>query len=581
MKRRTRTCNVLVIGTGAAGLRAAIAATGAGSDVLVIGKRHRLDAHTVLAAGGINAALGTRDPQDSWQQHFADTVREGYFLGNPQMVEIMAREAPAAIQELAEWGCPFARTDDGRLDQRFFGAHTYRRTCYAGDYTGRAVLYTLAEKAQAIGVPVIEDQYVSRLLIADGTCFGAFAFDLVSGERTVFEADAVVLCTGGHTRLWRRSSSRRDENYGEGMFLAIEAGCRLKDMELVQFHPTGMVMPEEAAGTLVTEAVRGEGGRLYNARGERFMEHYDPERLELSARDRVALAVYTEIMEGRGGPHNGVFLDITNRNKAYILEKLPRMYRQFIELQMLDISKQPMEVAPTAHYSMGGIVVDPSTAATEVIGLYAAGECAAGLHGANRLGGNSLAETVIFGCRAGEAAAAFSEGCEVQRRSRRATDAAAEELDQLIKPGDELARPLQRALRDLMWEHCGVVREEARLREGLKKLEGLKQAARSVDVRPGQEGWVELSHLLDLRAGLLTAEATLRGADQRTESRGAHQRSDFPQMDPRMVVNFYVHLDPDSGRLDVSGEPVPAVSGGLAGWVKEGQLEVAAERLLE
>jgi succinate dehydrogenase / fumarate reductase flavoprotein subunit len=199
VKPRARTCNVLVIGSGAAGLRAAIAATQAGSDVLVIGKRHRLDAHTVLAAGGINAALGTKDPNDSWEQHFADTLREGYFLGNPQMVEIMAREAPAAIRELTEWGCPFARTEDGRLDQRFFGAHTYRRTCYAGDYTGRAVLYALAEKAQAIGVPVIEDQYVSRLLIADGACFGAFAFDLVSGERTVFEADAVVLCTGGHT----------------------------------------------------------------------------------------------------------------------------------------------------------------------------------------------------------------------------------------------------------------------------------------------------------------------------------------------------------------------------------------------
>jgi succinate dehydrogenase / fumarate reductase flavoprotein subunit len=579
---RTRTCNVLVIGSGAAGLRAAIAATHAGADVLVIGKRHRLDAHTVLAAGGINAALGTRDPQDSWQQHFGDTLREGYFLGDPRMVELMAREAPHAVRVLAEWGCPFARTEDGRLDQRFFGAHTYRRTCYAGDYTGRAVLYALADKAQQIGVPVIEDQYVSRLLIADGACFGAFAFNLVSGERTVFEADAVILCTGGHTRLWRRSSSRRDENYGEGMFLALDAGCRLKDMELVQFHPTGMVAPEEAAGTLVTEAVRGEGGRLYNAKGERFMERYDPERLELSARDRVALAVYTEIMEGRGGPHGGVFLDITHRDKAYILEKLPRMYRQFIEYQMLDISKQPMEVAPTAHYSMGGIVVDPATGATEVGGLYAAGECTSGLHGANRLGGNSLAETVVFGRRAGEAATTFSQSSEMLRRSRRVIDAAGEDLDQFLKPGDELARPLQRALRDLMWEHCGVVRDEATLLAGLKKLEDLKLAARAVDVRPGQEGWAELAHVLDLRAGLAAAEATLQGAVHRRESRGAHQRSDFPQLDPQLQVNLSARRDPASGRLDITAAPIPPVPAELSRWVSEpGTLEVAAERLLE
>ena len=580
-EQRTRTCNVLVIGSGAAGLRAAIAATDAGADVLVIGKRHRLDAHTVLAAGGINAALGTRDPQDRWEQHFADTLAEGHFLGDPEMVEIMAREAPRAIQELADWGCPFARTEDGRLDQRFFGAHKYRRTCYAGDYTGRAVLYALADRAQAIGVPVIEDQYVSRLLLADGTCFGAFAFDLVSGERTVFEADAVILCSGGHTRLWRRSSSRRDENYGEGMYLALEAGCRLKDMELVQFHPTGMVMPEEAAGTLVTEAVRGEGGRLYNSKGERFMERYDPERLELSARDRVALAVYTEIMEGRGGPHGGVFLDITHRDKAYILEKLPRMYRQFIEYQMLDISKQSMEVAPTAHYSMGGIVVDPATAATEVTGLYAAGECTSGLHGANRLGGNSLAETVIFGRRAGQSAAAFAQESEVQRRSKRAAEAAAEDLDQLTKPGDELGRPLQRALRDLMWEHCGVVRDESTLREGLKKLEQLKQAARSVDIRPGQEGWAELQHVLDLRAGLAAAEATILGALRRTESRGAHQRTDFPNTEPRFQVNIVSRLDPSTGRLHLESQPVPPVPNNLREWITPGQLEVAAERLLE
>jgi succinate dehydrogenase / fumarate reductase, flavoprotein subunit len=577
---RSRVCNVLVIGTGAAGLRAAISATEAGSQVLVVGKRHRLDAHTVLAAGGINAVLGTRDPQDSWEQHFADTFREGYFLGHPRVVEIMAREAPAAVRELADWGCQFARLDDGRLDQRFFGAHRYRRTCYAGDYTGRAVLYTLASKAQQLGIPVIEDQYISRLLVADGVCFGAYGFDLVSGERTVFEADAVVLAAGGHTRLWRRSSSRRDENYGEGMFLALEAGCRLMDMELVQFHPTGMVMPEEVAGTLVTEAVRGEGGHLYNSDHERFMKRYDPERMELSARDRVALAIYTEIIEGRGGPNGGVFLDISHRPKDVILEKLPRMYRQFIEYQMLDISKQPMEVAPTAHYSMGGIAVDPETHVTDVVGLYAAGECTSGLHGANRLGGNSLAETVIFGRRAGAAAATHSQESEVQRRSKKAVQEAEGELQGLIKPGSELARPLQRALRDLMWEHCGVVRDETRMRDGLRKLADLAQAAESVDIRPGQEGWVELEHVLDLRAGLRTAEATLRCALERRESRGAHTRSDFPALDPALERNFYARAEGADMPLTVWSEPVPSIPTALKRMLTDEEMEVAG-RLLE
>jgi len=577
---RSRVCNVLVIGTGAAGLRAAIAATAAGSQVLMVGKRHRLDAHTVLAAGGINAVLGTRDPEDSWEQHFADTFREGYFLGHPRVVEIMAREAPDAVRELANWGCPFARLPDGRLDQRFFGAHKYRRTCYAGDYTGRAVLHTLASKAQELGIPVIEDQYISRLLVTDGVCFGAYGFDLGSGERTIFEADAVVLAAGGHTRLWRRSSSRRDENYGEGMFLALEAGCRLMDMELVQFHPTGMVMPEEVAGTLVTEAVRGEGGHLYNRDHERFMKRYDPERMELSARDRFALAIYTEIMEGRGGPHGGVFLDISHLPKDVILDKLPRMYRQFIEYQMLDISKQPMEVAPTAHYSMGGIVVDPETHATDVVGLYAAGECTSGLHGANRLGGNSLAETVIFGRRAGDAAAAHSQESEVQRRSRKAVQDADDELKRLIKPGSELARPLQRALRDLMWEHCGVVRDEARMREGLRKLSDLVRSAESVYIRPGQEGWVELEHVLDLRAGLRTAEATLRCALERRESRGAHTRSDFPALDPSLERNLYTRSEGAGRPLTVSSEPVPPVPAALKRMLTDDEMEVAG-RLLE
>jgi succinate dehydrogenase / fumarate reductase flavoprotein subunit len=577
---RTNVSNVLVIGSGAAGLRAAIAVYEAGSEVMVVGKRLRKDAHTVLAAGGINAALGTVDPEDSWQQHFADTLREGYYLADPLAVEIMAREAPRAIEELVEYGSPFARTEAGELDQRFFGAHKYRRTCYAGDYTGRAILYALADKADSLGIPVHEDRYVSRLLVQDGRCFGAFTFDIHSGERTVYLADAVVLATGGHTRLWRRSSSRRDENTGDGMYLALEAGCRLADMELVQFHPTGMVYPEEWAGTLVTEAVRGEGGRLYNSSGERYMERYDPERLELSARDRVALANYTEISQGRGSEHGGIFLDISHRAKSYILEKLPRMYRQFLEAQMLDISREPMEVAPTAHYSMGGVVVEPETHATDVAGLYAAGETTTGLHGANRLGGNSLSETVIFGRRAGEAAAAFSASCDVQLRSRQKIREADEDLSSFIHEGDEFARPLQRALRNTMWECCGVVRNEGKLEEGLNRLREIQAAAGDVDVRPTSEGYADLAHALDLRASLVSAEASLLGAIERRESRGAHNRSDYPNLDPSLRKNFVVTRS-DSGTLSISGKPVDRVPDDLKDWAEDATEVDIAGRLLE
>jgi succinate dehydrogenase / fumarate reductase flavoprotein subunit len=570
-----------VIGSGGAGLRAAIAAHQSGAEVVVVGKRSRLDAHTVLASGGINAALGTRDPEDSWQQHFADTLGEGYLLGDPRVVEILVREAPAAVEELDSWGCGFARTDDGRIDQRFFGAHRWRRTCYAGDYSGRAILQTLAAKVAELGIPIIEEHYVARLLIADGACFGALAFDLHDGSRTAFVADAVVLCGGGHTRVWRRSSSRRDENFGEAMALALRAGCRVMDMELVQFHPTGMVAPEEAAGTLVTEAVRGEGGHLYNALGERFMARYDPERMELSTRDRVALANYTEIAEGRGGPHDGVFLDITHASKELIVTKLPRMYRQFIEYQMLDISKERMEVAPTAHYSMGGIVVEPETHATDVIGLYAAGECTAGLHGANRLGGNSLTETIVFGKRAGAAAAAFSADCDMALHPRRVIEDANEELDAMVGAGPELARPLQRATRNVMWERCGVVRDDRGLREGLDKLAELRAVVGDVDVRPSAEGWSDLAQLIDLRAGLLVAEATMRGALARRESRGCHNRSDFPELDPKLQVNFYNAIGDDGRLTDPWVEPVPPIPEELAGWLDRAAPGDLKGRLLE
>ena len=574
-RTRTNVSNILLIGSGAAGLRAAIAAHEAGSEAVVIGTRPRKDAHTVLAAGGINAALGTRDPEDSWQQHFADTLKEGYNLSDPRAVEIVAKEAPRAVHELAGWGTSFARTPSGELDQRFFGAHKYRRTCYAGDYTGRALLFALVDKAQYLGIPIHEGQYVSKLLVHEGRCFGAYAFDVHSGERTVYLADAVVLATGGHTRLWRVSSSRRDENTGSGMYLALEAGCRLSDMELVQFHPTGMVYPEEWVGTLATEAIRGEGGRLYNADGER----YDPERMELSTRDRIALANYTEILEGRGSEHRGVYLDISHRPKRYILEKLPRMYRQFLEASMIDISKSPMEVAPTAHYTMGGIVVEPETHATGVEGLYAAGENTSGLHGANRLGGNSLSETVVFGRRAGEAAAEFSRNVDVQLRDRAAIREAAEEVASFIKEGEEIARPLQRALRDTMQETCGVVRSEEKLTEGLKRLAEIREASNDVDVRPTSEGFNDLAYALDLRGSLVAAEATILGAIERRETRGAHNRSDYPELDPNMKVNFVVQKRDDG--LTVTQEPVHTVPEYLEEWAKSDEEYGVAGRLVE
>jgi succinate dehydrogenase / fumarate reductase flavoprotein subunit len=578
---RTHPVDVLVIGAGGAGLRAAIAAHEAGCEVLVVSKRQRLDAHTVLASGGINAALGTRDPEDCWEQHFADTMREGYFLGDPRVIENVCREAPAAIAELVDWGCPLARTPDGTLDQRFFGAHRWRRTCFAGDWTGRAVISTLARKAEQLGIPMLEGHYVAELLVADGSCFGALAFDIQNGKRLAVVADAVVLCGGGHTRLWRRSSSRRDENFGDGIYLGLRAGASIQDLELVQFHPTGMVAPEEVAGTLVTEAVRGEGGRLLNARGERFMDRYDPDRMELSTRDRVALANYTEILEGRGGPHGGVYLDISHRDKSFILERLPRMYRQFIEHQLLDISTTPMEVAPTAHYTMGGLVVDPETHATAVGGLFAAGECASGLHGANRLGGNSLTETVVYGRRAGVAAAVAAKSTDVGFHPRAAIRAASEALDALVHAGTELSRAAQRDVRDILWEHCGVVRDESSLRRGLSRLEAVASAMADIDVRPSEEGWTDLAQLLDLRAGVVLAEATVRGAMERRETRGCHNRSDFPELDPSLRVNLRTSLTAAGELLPVQAEPVPAVPTELEPWLARRWDADLGGRLLE
>jgi len=549
-KHNTQLSNVLIIGSGGAGLRAAIEAKMSGVEVTVIGKRAKEDVHTVLAAGGINAALANVDFKDTWEQHFADTMIEGYNIAEPRTVELMAKEAPELVKEIHEWGANFATLDNGKLDQRYFGAHTYRRTCYSGDYTGRSILFALLKKAKELKIPILDSQYVTELLIKDNTCFGAMTFDIKNGERTVFMADSVILAAGGHTRIWRKSSSRRNENTGDGFYLALKAGCTLTDMEMVQFHPTGMVKPESIAGTLVTEAVRGEGGKLINGKGERYMDKYDAERMELSTRDIVAMANYTEIMEGRGTENGGVYLDISHRDKNFIIEKLPRMYRQYLDLLMLDISKQPMEVAPTAHYSMGGVKVSPEEHSTGIEGLYAAGEVAGGLHGANRLGGNSLAEILIFGKRAGHAAAEHSIHLTNQIRSIKNIDKAHDKIDSFLKTGDLVARPLQRELRNIMWKNCGVMREEKLLKQGIKEVRSIKESLQRLDVRPDSEGFEDLMLAFDLEGSIASAEATILSAIERKESRGSHQRKDFPETnDKEYLYNFTTTWDSNQEAL--------------------------------
>ena len=551
----TQISNVLVIGCGGAGLRSAIEIKKSGLDVCILGKRPKTDAHTVLAAGGINAALGNLDKEDTWEQHFIDTYLEGYGIGDPLKVEIMAKESPSLVKEIDKWGANFAKLKNGELDQRFFGAHKYRRTCYSGDFTGLSILKTLLKKSDDLKIPIYDNQYVTELLIRENTCFGAMSFNLSTSERTVHLADAVILCTGGHTRLWKKSSSRKNENTGDGYYLSLKAGCELIDMEMVQFHPSGMVLPEEIEGTLVTEAVRGEGGKLINNKGERFMKEYDPKRMELSTRDRVAIANYTEIIEGRGTKNGGVFLDISHKSKEFIVEKLPSIYRQFLEAQMLDISKSPMEVAPTAHYSMGGILVNPEDLSTSVEGLFAAGEVAGGLHGANRLGGNSLAEIIIFGRRAGMAASKYSRNIDQQMRSNKAIAIAHENINKFIKNGNELVRPLQNELRLIMWKYCGVIKNETLLLEGLSKIESIKTKLSDVDVRIDQYNCEDLALIFDLQSSLFSAKATIVSALQRNESRGAHQRSDFPLLDPLFQFNCVVSMD-DDNNLKISKVPL-------------------------
>ena len=558
-KHITQTTNILVIGCGGAGLRAAIEIKSQGLDVKILGKRPKTDAHTVLAAGGINAAFGNLDPKDSWKQHFIDTYLEGYGIGDPKQIEIMSKESPSLVEEIDNWGANFAKLDNGKLDQRFFGAHKYRRTCYSGDYTGLSILKTLLKKADSLNVPIYDSQYVTDLLVKDGICFGAMSLDTSSAKRTIYLADAVILCTGGHTRLWKKSSSRKNENTGDGYHLALKAGCELIDMEMVQFHPSGMVFPEDIAGTLVTEAVRGEGGMLFNNKGERFMINYDKERMELSTRDKVAMANYIEISEGRGSPNGGVYLDISHKDKEFILQKIPNIYRQFIETQIIDISKEPMEVAPTAHYSMGGISLDALDHETSVQGLFAAGEVAGGLHGANRLGGNSLAEILIFGKRAGLASVNYSNELSYQVRSKEVIQQTHKNINKFLKKGKELAIPLENNLRNIMWEYCGVIKNKELLLIGLQKISAIKNKLNNLDVRIDQHSCKDLIFALELESAVISSEATILSALEREESRGAHQRNDFPEIISSKNFNVSIKMNNKKNTLTISKKPLKSL----------------------
>lgn len=549
--------SVLVIGTGGSGLRAAIELSEAGVDVIAVGKRPKNDAHTSLAAGGINAALGTMDTDDSWQQHAADTIKESYYLANPHTVQVVTEGARRGIEDLERYGMPFAREDDGRISLRFFGAHKYRRTAFAGDYTGLEIQRTLINRAAQLDIPILDSVYITRILVSDNVVFGAYGFDLGDGTRYLIHADAVILAAGGHNRIWRRTSSRRDENTGDSFRLAVEAGARLRDPELVQFHPSGIIEPENAAGTLISEAARGEGGVLRNGLGERFMQNYDPERLELSTRDRVALACYTEIKEGRGTPNGGVWLDVSHLPRETIMTRLPRVYQTMLELQMLDITKEPIEIAPTAHYSMGGVWVRSDDHSTEVDGLYAVGEASSGLHGANRLGGNSLIELLVFGRIVGQAAAAYSAALSAQVRSAEAVTEARAEIDALLAAsGEENVRALQRAIRDTMTEFAGVVRDEKGLTQGLAELDAIEARMSDIGVHPDVAGYQDLAHAFDLKSAALAARATLEAARERRETRGAHNRSDYPEIDPELQVNLV--WSPTTGVVREEIPPIPA-----------------------
>lgn len=523
--------DVLIIGAGGAGLRAAIEALAQGATVGVVCKSLLGKAHTVMAEGGIAAAMANVDKADDWRTHFRDTMRGGKFLNNWRMAQIHAQEAPERVNELEQWGALFDRTADGDILQRAFGGHSFKRLCHVGDRTGLEMIRTLQDRGVHMGIDVYMECAITRLLKDGERVAGAFGYWRENGRFVVFKAKSVVIATGGIGKAWSITSNSW-EYTGDGMALAYDAGAELIDMEFVQFHPTGMVWPPGVQGILVTEAVRGEGGILRNKEGERFMQRYDPEKMELSTRDVVARAIYTEAKEGRGTEHGGAYLDISHKPAEYVKKKLPSMYHQFRELADVDITKGPMEVGPTCHYMMGGVRVNAETAESSVPGLFAAGEAAAGLHGANRLGGNSLSDLLVFGRRAGIAAAKHAtQAAAPVIDVRQVDDASREMLEPFARSEGDSPYRVHEALQETMQSNVGIFRNEDDLNKGLSELQELKQRAARMRVEGSRlfnPGW----HLArDLKSMLTVSEAVALSALERKESRGAHSRIDYPKYD--------------------------------------------------
>ena len=593
--------DVLVIGAGGAGLRAAIEAASAGVSVGVVCKSLLGKAHTVMAEGGVAAAMGNVDDRDSWRVHFADTMRGGQYLNNWRMAQLHAQEAPARVNELEAWGALFDRTPDGRILQRNFGGHRYPRLAHVGDRTGLEMIRTLQDHGIHEGMDVHMECTVLTLLRDGDRIAGAFAYDRERGRFKVFRAKAVVMATGGVGRAFNITSNSW-EYTGDGQALAYLAGADLMDMEFVQFHPTGMIWPPSVRGILVTEGVRGEGGVLRNRDGKRFMfenipDNYKPQTAdseeegwrytqgdkdarrppELLTRDHVARMIVREVKEGRGSPHGGVYLDISwikerlPNAAEHIKKKLPSMYHQFMQLAGIDITKEAMEIGPTTHYVMGGIRVDGDTQMSNVPGLFACGECAAGLHGANRLGGNSLSDLLVFGKRAGQYAAEFA-----RRQPGSAIDGVAvdESARRALAPFDRGAQgegpyQVQESLQTTMQNYVGIVRVHDEMERALAEIDVLKQRAERVGVPGNREynpGW---HTALDLRHLLIVSEAITRSALARTESRGGHFRDDFPDKDPVFATFNHVIRRATDGAMQLDRAPIPPMPAELGAIITE------------
>ena len=598
---QTHEHDVLVIGAGGAGLRAAIEASASGVSVGLVCKSLLGKAHTVMAEGGIAAALGNVDDRDNWKVHFADTMRGGQYVNNWRMAELHAKEAPDRVRELEAWGALFDRTRDGRILQRNFGGHRYPRLAHVGDRTGLEMIRTLQDHGIHMGIDVHMECTITRLLSADDRIAGAFGYDRERGRFKVFRAKAIVLATGGIGRAYKITSNSW-EYTGDGHTLAYEAGAELVDMEFVQFHPTGMVWPPSVRGILVTEGVRGEGGILTNSQGRRFMFDDIPEAYraqtatdedegwrytqgdksarrppELLTRDHVSRCIVREIKAGRGSPHGGVFLDISwikqriSDAEEHIRKKLPSMYHQFKQLADIDITKEPMEVGPTTHYVMGGVRVDAETQMSNVPGLFAAGECAAGINGANRLGGNSLSDLLVFGKRAGESAARFARANNVPSIPSGEVDAAATAALEPFERGSQGEGPyqIQYALQEMMQDLVGIVRNEPEMRRALDELDKLRARASRVGSGGHREynpGW---HAALDLPNLLLVSEAVTRCAIERRESRGGHFRDDCPDKDPVFgKLNIVVRKGRD-GRMELFRAPIPEMPAELKAVIEE------------